>query len=169
MERTVRKGLRTVAIVLVAMAGVRTHAQTRFEFTTIIFEYVGPTDRPVFPIVISASNEESEWLKKRFFGSPDFDLNPVRLVENATMKEISDIPMLQFILNRPITKYGPISSPAVRIIAGAGHNYKETLISAGNCVGIIDEIKKHASAYPSLVDQLSEFEGRIKEGVRQQR
>jgi hypothetical protein len=139
-----KKGLRTVAIILAAMAGVRTHAQTRFEFTTIIFEYEGPTDRPIFPIVISVSKEESEWFERRFFGRRDFDLNSVSLVGNATMKEISEIPMLQFIVNRPITKYGPIGPPAIRIIAGTGHNYKGALISASNSFGIIDEIKRQA-------------------------
>ena len=164
-----RKGLRAVAIILAATAGVRTYAQTHFEFTTIILEYEGPSDRPVFPIVVSVSNEEGEWFTKRFFGDPDFGLNPINLVEEATMEEISEIPMFQFIVNRPITKYGPIGPPTIRLIAGTGHDYKGALISAGNSIGIIDEIKRHASAYPPLVEQLSEFEGRIKEGVGQQR
>jgi len=149
----------TIAIALVAVLSNRAHAQSDPGFTTIVLDCTGRVDRPVFPVVISVSNEEGEWYERRFLGGPDFNLYPVGVVNSAALKEISAIHVLQIIVNRPISKYGPIMPPTVRIIAGAGHSYKQALISAGNGIPIIEEIKKHVPSYPSLVEQLSEFEG----------
>jgi hypothetical protein len=158
--KSMRRKLGAIAIIFAILLRVQAHAQAHAEFTTIILEREGKTDRFISPVIISLSQAEGDWYKEHFFGGPIPDLIQVSVVSNATLKKISEIRALQIIMDRPISKTGPIMLPTLRIIAGAGHAYKQMLISAANNTAIIEEIKKYVATYPDLVGQLSELEPR---------
>lgn len=128
--------------------------------TTIAIEYVGRTDRPVFPIIISASPEEAEWYKQRLFSDPVSTFADIYIVGKSTMKEIADIPLPQGD-RRSKSGIGPRTSPALRLVLVTGHDSKEVMVEAVESASLLREIKKRVSDYPPLVKRLADIEARM--------
>ena len=62
---------RILATTLIAAICVWAHSQSRSpEYSTIVVDYVGKTDRPIFPIIVSSSAEEAEWYRQKLFSDP---------------------------------------------------------------------------------------------------
>lgn len=138
-----------------------THAQPHSRCSTIAIEYVGETDRPVFPIIISTSPEEDEWYKQRLFGDPSATFAHVYIVGKSTMKKIAEIRLPDGDMKRPSSSVGPRTSPALRLVLATGHDSKESTVEATESASLLREIKQRVSEYPPLVEQLTEIEVRM--------
>jgi hypothetical protein len=144
-----------------------THAQPYSGCNTIAIEYVGRTDRPVFPIIISTSPEEAEWYKQRLFSDPASTFADVYIVGKSTMKKIAEIRLPNGDMKRPSSGVGPRTSPALRLVLATGHDSKESTVEATESASLLREIKKRVSEYPPLAERLMEIEVRMNRYLRQ--
>src|SRR5260221_173684 len=75
------------AFILTCVLYATTHAQSAVYPATVVIEYVGKSDRPIFPIIISSSNNEAEWYRKKLFGDPISEFAHIDIVKKAIRKE----------------------------------------------------------------------------------
>jgi hypothetical protein len=149
------------ASVWVALCASTQPTQPNSRCTTIAINYVGKTDRPVFPIIISTSPEEAEWYKQRLFSDPGPTFADVYIVATSTMEEISDMRLPVGDMERPISRVRPRTSPALDLVLATGHDSKEVTFEASESALLLREIKKRASEYPPLLGRLADIEGRM--------
>lgn len=150
-----------VMIMLASMIGVWTHAQSKPVYTTVVIDYVGKTDRPVFPIIISSSVDEAEWCKQKLFSDPVSTFAHVYIVRESTLKKVAGIPLPSGEAKSPNSGEGPSTAPTLRLVLATGHDFKEVTVEVGESVSLLSEIEKRAAEYPPLVEQLSDIGGRM--------
>jgi hypothetical protein len=136
----------------------------RPNYTTLVVEFVGEMDRPVFPIVISTSFEEGEWYRQNLFQKPTRLFADVDIVSASTIKDITELPLLKRGLEdaKPTDDEEPKSTPTVRFIAGVGHDHAQIMLDAETSMKILLAIDKHVAKYSMLQKQIQEVENCIK-------
>lgn len=158
---SMKKTARIAVIIFAVVVFASTHAQPKLECTTIVFEYIGKSDRPFFPIIISSSSEEAEWYKQKLFIEPLSSFADVYIVGKSTMKEITDIPLPNENTKRSTAGFESRTSPALHLVLASGHDSREVTVEAAESVLLLREIKKRVSEYPPLVEQLARIEERM--------
>lgn len=63
-------------------------AQTQMTDATIGIQYVGPSDKPITPIVIALSDEDAELFKKAILKRSGLELTDVHVVSPSLMAEL---------------------------------------------------------------------------------
>jgi len=130
--------------------------------TTLVVEFVGEMDRPVFPSVISTSSEEAEWYKQQLFKEPIGVFVNVAIVPASVLDEITELPLLRRALERAKpAEEEPKTTPTVRFLAGAGHDYVQIMLDARTSMKILLDIDKHVAKYPALESEIREIENCI--------
>lgn len=155
------------AIALTAALSASAHGRPHSRFTTIVIEYIGKNDRPVFPIIVSTSLEEAEWYKQKLFRDPVPTFADVYIVGESTLKEIVDILLPNGDMKQPNPRVGPRTSPALRLVLATGHDSKEVTVEVTESALRLGKIKKRVSEYPPLVEQLADIEGRMNRYLKQ--
>jgi hypothetical protein len=158
-----------IAFVLAAVVNPSIHSEPDSGYTTVVLEYIGKTNRPIFPIIISSSAEEAQWYRQELFSEPISTLTSAYIVKETTWKEVVDIPFPKADLKQPSAGDGPISAPMLRLVLAKGHDFRETTIGAEESVLILDEIKQRVSEYRLLVRRLSEVEDPMSYYLKQSR
>jgi hypothetical protein len=139
-------------------------------YTTLVLEFAGEMDRPVFPIVISTSLQEAEWYRQNLFQGSTQIFADVDVVSASTMKAITESPLLESALeNAKPTDDEPKSTPTVRFIAGVGHEHAQIMLDARRGMKILLGIEKQVAQYPTLQSQVQEVESRIKNAKERHR
>jgi len=131
-------------------------------YTTLVIEYIGKSDRPLFPIVISASTEEGEWYRQHLSNDLLQDFIDVNVVQASTLKEITDLPLFKGSLARPTYTDHPVTTPTVRFLLGVGYDHTETKVDAQTGLTILVAIDRYIAKYPRLGSELSEVEHRVR-------
>jgi hypothetical protein len=80
-----------ITFVLAAVLNPSIHAKPDSGYTTVVIEYIGKTNRPIFPIIISSSAEEAQWYRQKLFSDPISTFASVYIVEETTWKDVVDI------------------------------------------------------------------------------
>ena len=145
-----------------------TQAQSNSAYTTVVIEYVGKSDHPSFPIIISTSSADAQWYRHRLFADMDSVFARVYVVQKANLKNIAGIPLPEGDSNSSTLSDVPKTAPTMTLVTAIGHDFKEATIGAEESVRILAEIKKCVSKYPSLIGQLSEIEGRMNRYLQKQ-
>jgi len=161
MEKLV--GIAVIMLTSLICAGA--YAQSSSGYTTVVVEYVGKSDRPIFPIIISSSRKEAEWYRDKLFADPVSSFTHIYIVPKAALKKISDIPLPKGDLSRSRFD-APTTAPILRLVMGMGHDSKEVTIGAQDSVALLGKIKEFVSEYRLLIAQLSEVEGRMTQYLR---
>ena len=143
----------------------------RPKYTTLVIEFVGEMDRPVFPIVISTSLEEGEWYRQNLFKEPTRIFANVEVVSASTMKEITELPLLKHALEKakPTDDKEPKSTPTVRFIGGVGHDHAQIMLDAQTSMKILIGIDKQVAQNGKLQSQIQEVKSRITGAKEQHR
>ncbi len=157
-----RTALAIVTLLCFAFSSVRGGSQPNY--TTLIIEFVGEMDKPVFPIVISTSSGEAEWYRQNLFQGSTRIFANVDVMSASALKEIAELPVLKRALEnaRPTDDREPKSTPTVRFTAGVGHDHTQIMLEAQTSAKILVGIDSLVAQYPALQSQIQEVESRIK-------
>lgn len=82
-----KKLVLAVFILIFTFVGVGMAEKTA-QRQAISIEFVGESDRPVFPIIIATSDADGEWLRKRDFSGGRYDLAQVYIVSRLVFKRV---------------------------------------------------------------------------------
>jgi hypothetical protein len=157
MKKTARMAAITLAAALFASAS----AQPNLGCTTIAIQYVGKTDRPVFPIIISGSPEEAERYKQKLFSDQISTFAHVYVVQESIMKKIADIRLPNGDMKLPNSGDGPRTTPMLRLVLATRQNDREVTVEVAESVLLLGEIEKRVPEYPAIVEQLSDVQSRL--------
>ena len=130
--------------------------------TTLLVEFVGEMDKPVFPIVISTSSEEAEWYRQHLI--PEFfrDFSRVDVVPASLLNEITELPLLKRALESAKTADDKPRTPNnVRFTACVGHDHVQVMVDAETSAKILKEIAGIVTKYPTLKSELREIENNV--------
>jgi len=83
-----RLGCFTILIVCILLLLQNAGAQTLMKNSVIGIQYVGPSDKPVTPLVIAQSREDADLFKKTILKMSDLEMTDVHVVSSAVMKEL---------------------------------------------------------------------------------
>lgn len=139
------------------------HLESRY--STLVVEFVGEVDRPVFTTVISTSREEGEWYKEALYKGTSRDFVDVFVVPRSTLADITELPLLKRELRRA-TPNGElhIRSPRIRFVVGTGHDHKEIALDEPTSAAILRDIDKRVSKYPEIESHIRDALDRISFG-----
>ncbi|SRR6266496_1851337 len=133
----------------------------RPRYTTLTVEFVGETERPVSPIVISTSSEEGEWYKQHF--SPLVFPVYVHVVPGSVLNEVSELPLLKRALkSAKHVDDEPKTRNNVRFTAGVGHRHAQIMVDAQTSSKILKDILRIVDKYPDLKSELQEIEDHVR-------
>lgn len=126
-------------------------------YSTLVVEYVGEQDRPIFKVVISTSRNEGEWYKVNLYEESLGDLVDVFVIPRSTLAGIIELPQLKRELQRATrNEEVPNRSTHVRFVVGVGHDHKEIMLDAPTSAEILRDIANRVSKYPGLESQIQE-------------
>ena len=80
---TMRTMAVAITIVLAAVVSPKMHAKPDSGYTTVVLEYIGKTNRPISPIIISSSAEEAQWYRRKLFSDP-ISMESINITEAPT-------------------------------------------------------------------------------------
>lgn len=127
-------------------------------YSTLVIEYMGDMDRPVFPIIISSSKKEGEWYRQHLFTEGIRIFTLINVVQTSTMAEIASIGPLRNSLERPTPPPDHLKAPTVRFVAGARHRYAETTLDAKTAMTVLKAIEDHLANYPDVRNDVLEID-----------
>jgi hypothetical protein len=156
-----RKAIVMFAITLMATVSIRAFSQSKPPVSTVVITYVGKSDRPVFPIVVSSSAEEAEWYKSKLFTDPVASFAHVYVVRRTVWTQIKAIRMLRGDVKQSSSDDLQRTSPTLEVIVASGHDSKTLTIQAEDAITFLSDVKACVPSYPSLVHYLSEMEARM--------
>jgi hypothetical protein len=78
----------SVVILGILLAVQNTGAQTTMNYPVIGIQYIGPSDKPVTPIVISESKGDAEKFNKDILKRGDLEMTAIHIVTPPLMKEL---------------------------------------------------------------------------------
>lgn len=138
--------------------------QTASRYSTLAIEYLGKTNRPVFPVVITTSSKEGNWYAQNVFGNLVSEFVRVYTVRASILSEITKFPSLQNgLAHPPRSEQMHKKSPTVNFVAGRRHEYVQSVLDARTSVEILQEIERHVVDYPALEGQIREIENLTKQ------
>lgn len=116
--------------------------QVQQGYTTIVIQFVGEMDRPVFPIVISSSNEEGNWYIRELFEPANQGFGNIYIVNESTLRLLgNDVPSSD--AESRNSKTTVPHEPTLKVFLGRGHSYKETILDARSGAQMLSEVAKH--------------------------
>lgn len=83
-----RLGHFTIFIVGIMLLAQNLGAQTPMKSSVIGIQYVGPSDKPVTPVVIAQSREDAEWFKSGVLKLNGLELADVHVVSSSLVEEL---------------------------------------------------------------------------------
>ena len=128
-------------------------------YSTLVIEYIGEMDRPVFPIIVSSSEKEGEWYRQHLVSEFARIFTQIYVVRTSTMENVTSIGPLRNGLERPIPPPDQPKAPTVRFVAGARHRYTDTTLEAQTAMTVLMTIETHVANNPELRNELSRIEG----------
>jgi hypothetical protein len=150
-----------LAVALIATVSMRAFSQSNPPVSTIVITYIGKSDHPVFPIVVSSSSEEADRYKGRLFSDPVASFAHVYVVRKTVWTQIKSIRMLGGDVKQAGTDDLQRASPILKVVVARGHDSKTLTVQADDVIEFLSDLKACVPLYPSLVQYLSEMEARM--------
>lgn len=160
--RNIRMASLFFAVVVLLLPHSLSSGASQGPYSTLVIAFVGETDRPVFPIVITTSKEEGEWYLQHFFQEPSRGFDRIYIVPISILDEVTKQQQLRHQLKSASKEEAvPKTSPTVRFIAGTGHDYVQTMFSARVSEGILQDIAGRLVNYRELRAAVLETKSRL--------
>jgi hypothetical protein len=152
----------TILIVLFAVTiAYVAKSQEHMEYSVLAIEYIGASDKPVTPIVISDSRAGAEWFRTTVLKRGDLDLTSINVVSASQMKSlISDAERHRGIFQQEQQKVQK-SAETISVTIVKSQDRSGFLLSAGAAVSMLDSLKALCKDDEPLQSNLSHFQKRI--------
>ncbi len=157
--------IKGVAVFISIFAITIAHAaesQKRMKYSVVAIQYIGESDKPIAPIVISDSAAGAEWYKSAVLKRGKLDLTCVHVINVALLdKLIAEAELFEHTVQQKeegISKSAKIIS--VTIITPQGKN--TFLYDTESAISQLDSLRKQCNGDESLCSDLLHFQNRIR-------
>ena len=155
-----RKGLFSLISLLAITMADSAGSQNRLKYSVLAIEYVGESDKPITPIVISDSKMGAEWYRDSVLKRSESELTYIHVVPVSLLERlISETESHKGILQSERTK-SHNSSVSVTIVTIQRKN--TFLYDRESAVLLLDNLRKRCKDYDSLRSDLAHFQDRIR-------
>ncbi len=153
-----------VAILVIFFAIGLAHfarAQEHMEFSVLSIEYIGESDKPISPIVISDSKAGAEWCRTTVLKRSESEFTSVHVVSGSLMaKLITDAELYRDMAQQESGKKS--KSPEIFSVTLVTPQSRSTaLLNTKLGISLVESLKKHCADDESLHSDLSHFQSRI--------
>jgi hypothetical protein len=157
----IRKSITILVVLFAVMITYLAKSQEHMNYSVLAIEYIGPSDKPITPIVISDSSAGAEWFRTSVLKRGDLELTSVNVVSASQMKSlISEAERHRGIfLQEPETAQKSPKTISVTIVKSKGRN--SFLLSTSAAVSMLDSFKALCKDGDPLQSDLSHFQSRI--------
>lgn len=148
-----------ISLVLVLMTACSARSQKPIEYSLLAIEYVGESDKPVFPIVISDSQVGISWYRDAVLKGDESKLIHVHVINVSLMARlIADAEKHraeQVLANQS----KPRETVSITLVTSQARN--TFLLNTKSAVSLLEDLKKLSTADKSLQADISHFMSRI--------
>jgi hypothetical protein len=150
-----------ISILATAMMSAA-QSQKHAKYSVITIEYVGESDKPITPIVISDSEAGAAWCRGAVLKTGGSDLINAHVVNDSLLKKlISDVDALKGTLQQKGEKnLAPSKTVAVRIITPERNDV--FLYETDSAISLLETFQKSCGKRESLATDLAHFRDRIR-------
>jgi hypothetical protein len=148
-------GYFTILIVCILLLRQNAGAQTPMKSSVIGIQYIGPSDKPVTPIVIAQSREDADWFKSGILKLNGLEMTDVHVVSSSLMEE----------LIASVAKHvenGNSRATAVVLITVVTHSRtRELHLSRNDAIKALERLTESSKGSPALETDIVHFKTRI--------
>ena len=152
-----------IFISLFTMAMAHTvKSQEHIKYSVLAIEYVGESDKPVTPIVISDSKAGAAWYRNAVLKRAESELTYVHVVNASLLKKLNaDVEALKGSVQQKGENNSTSSKTvSVAVIAPAGSS--TFLYDTDSAIPLLESLQKSCEKSESLRSDLAHFQGRIR-------
>jgi len=155
--------LTIILISILATAMMRAaQSQKLAKYSVLAVEYIGESDKPITPIVISDSEAGAAWYRSAVLKRGGSDLTNVHVVSDSLLKRlVSDVDALKGTLHQKGEKtFAPSRTVAVRVITPERDD--AFLYEMDSAISLLERLQKSCDKHESLATDLVHFRDRIR-------
>ena len=135
-------------------------SEEHMKYSVLAIEYVGESDKPITPIVISDSKEGAEWCRTAVLKRNELELTSVHVVTVSLMgKLIEDAELYLGIAEQELGKHPKSATVSVTLITP--QRRRTFLLNTKLAVSLLDSFRKRCNDDKPLCSDLSHFQNRI--------
>jgi hypothetical protein len=137
-------------------------SQKHVKYSVLAVEYIGESDKPITPIVISDSEAGATWYRSAVLKRDGSELTNVHVVSDSLLKKlISDVDALRGNLQQKGEKALPPSKTvAVRVVTPERDD--AFLYETESAISLLERLQKSCDKRESLATDLAHFRDRIR-------
>jgi len=154
-----RPGSFTILIVCMLFLLQNVGAQTQMEGPVIGIQYVGPSDKPVKPIVIAQSPDDADLFKKTILKMSDLEIVGMHVVPSSLMEKL-----VVSAKGSQRGRAGNKSTQAASVVLLTIATQDQTIeihLGSNDCIEILSELGKISRGSPELEADIAQFQARI--------
>jgi hypothetical protein len=156
------KGMATLIVLLFALATAQSPKSRESQYSVLAIQYVGISDKPVFPIIISDSKTGAEWYRTAVLKRSELHLTYEHVVDAALMANlISEAELYCDAAQKGLEPKSTDRETVSTTLVTAG-NRRAFLLNTKSAVSLLEKLKNHCSSDISLYSDLQEFQDRIR-------
>ena len=137
-------------------------SEEHMKYSVLAIEYIGESDKPIAPIVITDSKAGAEWYRRAVLKREKLELTYEHIVGLSLLgKLIMEVDLYKGAVQQEHEKkLGPSKAVSVTIITSRRRN--TFLYDTESAISLLDSLQKHCKDDESLRSDLSHFQNRIR-------
>jgi hypothetical protein len=149
-----------ISVFAIAIANTA-ESEKHMKYSILAIEYIGESDKPITPIVISDSEAGAEWARRAVLKRDKWDLTDVHVVNAALLEKlIAEVGLFERTVHLKPEK---ISKSAKTLSATiiTPHGKNTFLYGTESAISLLESFQKHCKGDESLRSDLLHFQNRI--------
>lgn len=137
-------------------------SQKHMKYSVLAIEYIGASDKPITPIVISDSEAGAEWYQKAVLKRDKWDLIDVHVVNVALLEKlIAEAELFERTVHREQEKISK-SAKTVSVTIITPQRKNTFVYDKESAISQLDSLHKYCQGEESLRSDLLHFQNRIR-------
>src|SRR6267154_5568825 len=137
-------------------------SQEHMQYSVLAIEYIGESDKPITPIVISDSGAGAEWYRTVVLKRSELQLTSVHVVSASLLEKlVADAELWHGAAQREQGK-NPKSPEAVSVTVVTPQSKNTFSYDTKSAISLLDALQKCCKHNESLRSDLSHFQSRIR-------
>lgn len=137
-------------------------SEERMKYSVLAIEYIGESDKPVTPVVISDSKAGAEWYRRAVLKRSESELTDVHVIRASLLEKlVADVDASKGAVQQEGRK-NLAPSKTVRVSITMSKRSLTLLYDTGSAISLLESLQKSCGNEESLRSDLAHFQDRIR-------